>query len=197
MYPIAPILISDQRGLGVYAIEDVVGLVDQKVFDFVSVSNITLLLLEFLRVGIARYHKKETVENLDRPQRNDSFDLLRLIAALMVLWSHQHVLLGFPEPAVGAIEGSIGTLGVCIFFGISGYLNGKSLLRRKSATSFLIGRAFRNRSGACGTHCPVRRHGCRHNHRPSQFLRVQDAQISASKFHAARHRGPFARRIQK
>ena len=83
------------------------------------------------------------MQSSDRPHQNDNFDLLRLIAALMVLWSHQHVLLGFPEPVVSAIEGSLGTLGVCIFFGISGYLNALSLLRRRSAGSFLIGRALR------------------------------------------------------
>jgi peptidoglycan/LPS O-acetylase OafA/YrhL len=83
------------------------------------------------------------MEPPERPQRADAFDLLRLIASLMVLWSHQHVLLGFPEPAVPAVAGSIGTLGVCIFFAISGYLNVQSAFRRRAAGSFLLARALR------------------------------------------------------
>ncbi|RYG56248.1 MAG: acyltransferase, partial [Alphaproteobacteria bacterium] len=83
------------------------------------------------------------MQNPNSTHRADSFDLLRLIASLLVLWSHQHVLLGFPEPAVSILQGSIGTLGVTVFFAISGYLNALSLLRRQSVRSFLISRALR------------------------------------------------------
>lgn len=70
--------------------------------------------------------------------RNNSFDLLRLVAALLVLWSHQFSLLGMAEPQI-----INGTLGVYIFFGISGYLNAQSILNNASWWRFLIRRAQR------------------------------------------------------
>jgi peptidoglycan/LPS O-acetylase OafA/YrhL len=76
-------------------------------------------------------------------QRLDNFDLLRLIAAFLVLWSHQQAILGYREPDVPLINGQLGAFGVLIFFGLSGYLNALSLLRRRSTTDFLIARAFR------------------------------------------------------
>lgn len=51
----------------------------------------------------------------------NNFDFLRLFAALCVLASHQYALLGLPEPAPLPAE-SLGSLGVAIFFSISGYL---------------------------------------------------------------------------
>ncbi|KVO24870.1 acyltransferase family protein [Burkholderia ubonensis] len=51
----------------------------------------------------------------------NNFDFLRLLAAFMVLFSHQHNLLGIPEahfdPRI-----TPGPIGVAIFFSISGYL---------------------------------------------------------------------------
>lgn len=74
--------------------------------------------------------------------RAGSFDLLRLTAALMVLWSHQFALLGVPETFVyGAASPS--AVGVYIFFAISGYLNAQSLLRGQSSWRFLVRRARR------------------------------------------------------
>lgn len=70
--------------------------------------------------------------------RDNSFDLIRLIAAVLVLWSHQHALLGIAEPNY-----SNGHLGVCLFFCISGFLNTQSLLKRPSVPEFLIRRAQR------------------------------------------------------
>ncbi len=53
--------------------------------------------------------------------RTNNFDFLRLLAAMMVLYSHQYALLGHAQPP--ALPGvSFGELGVCIFFSISGYL---------------------------------------------------------------------------
>lgn len=73
--------------------------------------------------------------------RVGSFDLLRLIAALMVLWSHQFALMQLPEP--GFLGGTASEIGVYIFFAISGYLNCGSLMRSQSWWQFLIRRARR------------------------------------------------------
>jgi len=52
---------------------------------------------------------------------HNNFDFIRVAAALMVLVSHQFALMGRTEPNIGAGM-SLGWLGVCIFFSISGYL---------------------------------------------------------------------------
>ena len=51
----------------------------------------------------------------------NSLDLLRLVAAAMVLYSHQYALLGLAEPAFISWD-TIGRAGVTIFFFLSGYL---------------------------------------------------------------------------
>jgi peptidoglycan/LPS O-acetylase OafA/YrhL len=76
-------------------------------------------------------------------QHANAFDLIRLTAAGMVLWSHQHGLMGVPESGVDLFRESAGGVGVLIFFVVSGYLNTLSAIRRHSASSFLAGRAVR------------------------------------------------------
>lgn len=76
-------------------------------------------------------------------QHANAFDLIRLTAAGMVLWSHQHGLMGVPESGVDLFRASAGGVGVLIFFVVSGYLNTLSVIRRHSALSFLAGRALR------------------------------------------------------
>lgn len=73
----------------------------------------------------------------------NSFDLLRLFGAALVVWSHQHALLGLPERPVASLNTSVGGLGVMIFFAISGYLNTLSIARHNSVQIFLINRALR------------------------------------------------------
>lgn len=53
-------------------------------------------------------------------QQSNNFDGLRLVGALLVLISHQFALSGRPEPE--SLHTTAGTLGVLIFFSISGYL---------------------------------------------------------------------------
>jgi peptidoglycan/LPS O-acetylase OafA/YrhL len=79
--------------------------------------------------------------------RADNFDLLRLLASLMVLWSHQHALLAMPEASMPVFNSN---LGLIIFFAISGYLNTGSLLRNPSWWRFLVRRAFRIFPGLLG-----------------------------------------------
>lgn len=74
--------------------------------------------------------------------RHNNFDGLRLIAAGMVLCSHQFALLGLHEPR--AIGGhSWGSIGVLIFFSISGYLVSASWARDPDLGRFLAKRFLR------------------------------------------------------
>lgn len=81
------------------------------------------------------------------PARRDNFDLLRLLASLMVLWSHQHALLALPEATIPVFNSS---LGLIVFFAISGYLNTRSLLRNPSWWRFLLRRGRRIYPGLLG-----------------------------------------------
>ena len=55
----------------------------------------------------------------------NNFDFVRLAAALFVLVSHQHALMGLPEPSIRGVQ-SLGGLGVMVFFVISGFLVAQS-----------------------------------------------------------------------
>ena len=74
--------------------------------------------------------------------RPGNFDLMRLVAASLVFWSHQYSISGFDEPIVPWV-GSLGGFAVYAFFGMSGYLNAQSVFKSRSASQFLISRAFR------------------------------------------------------
>lgn len=76
-------------------------------------------------------------------RHTNAFDLIRLAAASMVLWSHQLALMGLPETGVSVLRESLGGVGVLIFFVISGYLNTLSVIRHRSAQEFLTSRALR------------------------------------------------------
>jgi peptidoglycan/LPS O-acetylase OafA/YrhL len=54
------------------------------------------------------------------PERKNSFDIIRFIAASMVVLSHSYALVGLVEPRVGNI--SLGGFSVWVFFILSGYL---------------------------------------------------------------------------
>lgn len=73
----------------------------------------------------------------------NAFDLIRLIAASMVLWSHQLALAGLPEYGVRPFRVSFGGFGVLIFFVVSGYLNTHSVIRHQSIREFLVNRGLR------------------------------------------------------
>jgi len=76
--------------------------------------------------------------------RHNNFDGLRLFAALLVLFSHSFSAAGRPEPLIERIGGqeTFGTIGVAIFFVISGYLVSASFSRR-SVPDYLKSRALR------------------------------------------------------
>lgn len=72
----------------------------------------------------------------------NSFDLLRLFAAALVLYSHQHALLGLVEPMLFEWT-TLGGVGVSIFFFLSGFLVWSSWARDPDLKRFFIRRSLR------------------------------------------------------
>ena len=78
--------------------------------------------------------------------RDNNLNLLRFIAASMVLFSHCYPLSGHikEEPLAHSVGFTdFGTIGVVIFFGISGFLIAQSLTRSRSILWFIKSRALR------------------------------------------------------
>jgi peptidoglycan/LPS O-acetylase OafA/YrhL len=80
--------------------------------------------------------------------RANNFDFLRFLAALMVIVSHSFALTGHPEPMVGRF--TLGTIGVFIFFSISGFLIAKSWESHPRPSAFLGKRILRIVPGLAG-----------------------------------------------
>lgn len=75
-------------------------------------------------------------------RESNLFDLLRILAACLVLVGHAWILSGLKGvPVFAGI--AIHHLGVYIFFAISGYLLGTSWTRNSDAIAFLVRRCFR------------------------------------------------------
>jgi peptidoglycan/LPS O-acetylase OafA/YrhL len=73
--------------------------------------------------------------------RDNAFDVLRLLGAVLVLVSHSFALAGVAEPKLG--KSSLGVIGVEIFFAISGFLVTASWLSDPRPRAFLAKRALR------------------------------------------------------
>lgn len=73
--------------------------------------------------------------------RRNSFDAIRLLAALAVLVSHSFVFAHAGQPMVGTE--TLGTVAVLVFFGISGYLITQSWEREPRIGRFALKRALR------------------------------------------------------
>lgn len=73
---------------------------------------------------------------------NNNFDFVRLAAAAMVLCSHQFALIFRPEPRPFGMF-TLGTLGVLIFFSVSGYLVAQSWDRDPNVWRFAVRRFLR------------------------------------------------------
>ena len=80
--------------------------------------------------------------NNGRSSKNNSFDLLRLGAAMAVVVSHQCLVLGLPEPKVLGTE-SWGYFAVMVFFTLSGGLITQSWEREPVVKRFLLKRCLR------------------------------------------------------
>jgi len=74
--------------------------------------------------------------------QKNSFDLLRLCAAALVLYSHQHALLGVAEPELLGWS-TFGGVGVSVFFFLSGFLVWSSWARDPDVKRFFIRRSLR------------------------------------------------------
>ncbi|MFZ4831933.1 acyltransferase family protein [Rouxiella sp. Mn2063] len=68
--------------------------------------------------------------------QDNCFDIIRIVAALLVLYSHHYALSGFEEPKFLQLE-SYGELAVTIFFSVSGYLIALSGMRSESFISYM------------------------------------------------------------
>jgi peptidoglycan/LPS O-acetylase OafA/YrhL len=77
--------------------------------------------------------------NTDR--RRNNFDALRLFGAILVLYGHAYALVGLPGP--GFAGNGVATIGVKIFFAVSGYLVIESWLRDPHPLRYLQRRALR------------------------------------------------------
>lgn len=75
--------------------------------------------------------------------RENSFDFLRLTAALAVLVSHHFPLSGKPEPIIPIFNDTLGGVAVEIFFVMSGFLIYNSLIRNSNWASFFSARILR------------------------------------------------------
>jgi peptidoglycan/LPS O-acetylase OafA/YrhL len=78
-----------------------------------------------------------------RRHRNNSFDILRLVAASLVIVFHAWPLTGRADPTHSTTEITIGALGLMIFFSISGYLIAASWLREPVLRTYAIKRGLR------------------------------------------------------
>ncbi|CAN5479902.1 acyltransferase [soil metagenome] len=75
-------------------------------------------------------------------ERSNNFDGVRLIAAAMVLVSHQYALTGRSEPTFHGVQ-TLGGVGLLMFFSMSGYLVSQSWLRSERLGKFLTSRFLR------------------------------------------------------
>lgn len=79
-----------------------------------------------------------------QPRAANNFDFLRLIGAVLVVYGHSYALTGAPAHLwPGFAANAIGTVGVKIFFVISGYLVAQSWLRDPHPPRFLLRRSLR------------------------------------------------------
>lgn len=79
-------------------------------------------------------------------RKNNNFNLIRLIAALMVIFAHSFDLFktdGYTDPIKRIFNESAGTLAVYIFFFLSGIFITGSFENKKNHLSFILMRVFR------------------------------------------------------
>jgi peptidoglycan/LPS O-acetylase OafA/YrhL len=75
--------------------------------------------------------------------RANVFDVLRLTAAMAVLFSHCYPLTGRAEPVQRVTGETLGDIGVSVFFAISGFLVARSFLGQPTLRAFAAKRALR------------------------------------------------------
>ncbi|HHV10259.1 MAG TPA: acyltransferase [Clostridiales bacterium] len=75
--------------------------------------------------------------------KRNNFDLIRLIAAVMVIYSHSYALCGKTDPGPSFYQQTYGGLGVAIFLMISGFLVTLSWFKSENLSVFLKARCLR------------------------------------------------------
>jgi peptidoglycan/LPS O-acetylase OafA/YrhL len=75
--------------------------------------------------------------------RQNSFDIMRFLAACAVIIGHHAALNGDVDPALPIVKDTLPGLAVCVFFCISGYLIFNSLKRDPRAATFFAARMVR------------------------------------------------------
>ena len=79
--------------------------------------------------------------NMEKTDHRNNFNVLRLLAAYMVIVGHMYVLMGHaPEIILGSF---VHEIGVFIFFLVGGYLITKSYLSDSNVVRYGIKRIFR------------------------------------------------------
>lgn len=87
--------------------------------------------------------KGKKVISGEKASRRNSYNFLRLLGAILVIFSHSFALTGHVEPHFGDSTVSLGKLGVWIFFIISGYLISISWEQYPRFNVFMAKRALR------------------------------------------------------
>ena len=75
--------------------------------------------------------------------RRNNFDVLRLLAASFVLYSHSYALTAHPEPFADVSGWTFGEIGVVMFFAMSGFLIAKSWSEQPHLAPFAVKRGLR------------------------------------------------------
>lgn len=79
----------------------------------------------------------------DQGHRSNNFDFLRVVGALTVMFAHSFALRGRPEQIPLVFGHPLQTLGVILFFAISGYLITASFQRTRNPVTYLLARCLR------------------------------------------------------
>ena len=75
--------------------------------------------------------------------RDNNFNLMRFIAALLVLYTHSFLLVGSIDPLLSIIGMTWGNIAVDVFFVMSGFLIASSFFTRNNIIAFIWSRALR------------------------------------------------------
>jgi len=104
---------------------------------------ISILLTLLTGVFVLFYILRPSARGNSAVVNNNSFNFLRFVAASSVLYSHHFPLAGLAEPVVPGYGVALGSVGVHIFFAMSGFLIFQSLERNHRLSSFLVARFLR------------------------------------------------------
>ncbi|MFQ5508345.1 MAG: acyltransferase family protein [Leptospirillia bacterium] len=97
---------------------------------------------------LKRMFRGRTLSELDTGSRDNNYNLLRMMAAVAVIFTHSYALSGYValEPLRNAFPDqkvTFARMGVMVFFAISGYLVTKSFVCRGSVAQFIEARVLR------------------------------------------------------